>query len=346
MKLAMILLAAATACGSSSNPGSPDGHGGGGVDGNGSGSGSNNPGHDGGLQTDGNTAVTRTIFVIPMENESSSNIYGNTQFAPYINNTLIPMGAKATNFQDELPSSIPSEPHYVWMEAGTNTFSDHTFTTDNDASTSNSTSNTEPPRHPAQGRGRVVDELPGGHDGGHVPGQLDRQRLLRREARSVRLLPGRVGRDAEREQRVLRRASQAATPPSQPTSPPATCPPTSSSRRTSATTCTARSAARRRARNGDIQAGDTWLRTSCRASSPTRTRTTASSILTWDEGSSTSSTAFIAFGPHIKPGPDRDRVHPQLARSSRSRSILRVTLPSVVTSANDFADMFETGYFQ
>src|SRR6185503_14083775 len=87
MKVAMIFLAAATACGSSGNSGTVDGPGGGGNDGNGSGSGSNYS-RDSGVQTDGNTQpVTRTIFVIPMENESSSNIYGNTTYAPYINNT-------------------------------------------------------------------------------------------------------------------------------------------------------------------------------------------------------------------------------------------------------------------
>src|SRR5262249_58328802 len=59
-----------------------------------------------------------------------------------INNTLIPSYAHATNFNDELALSVPSEPHYVWMEAGTNAFSDHTFTGDSDPSSTNSTSST------------------------------------------------------------------------------------------------------------------------------------------------------------------------------------------------------------
>src|SRR5262249_18044388 len=50
--------------------------------------------------------------------------------APYINGTLIPKYGHATAFHDELPASVPSEPHYVWMEAGTNAFADHTFTSD------------------------------------------------------------------------------------------------------------------------------------------------------------------------------------------------------------------------
>ena len=83
-------------------------------------------GHKDGATGDGTPNVAgRTIFVIPMENESSSAIYADTTNAPYINNTLVPMAAYATMFSDELPSAVPSEPHYVWMEAGTNTFSDN-----------------------------------------------------------------------------------------------------------------------------------------------------------------------------------------------------------------------------
>ena len=86
----------------------------------------------------------RTVFVIPMENKDSTMIYGNTTNAPYINSLIASNGiaAHTTNFQDELSLSIPSEPHYIWMEAGSNAFSDHTFTTDDDASKTNSTSST------------------------------------------------------------------------------------------------------------------------------------------------------------------------------------------------------------
>lgn len=86
-------------------------------------------------------AVIQHVFVIVMENHDASQIYGNTTNAPYINNTLIPSYAHATNFNDELPS-LASEPHYIYMEAGTNAFADHTFTTDNNPSSSNSTSST------------------------------------------------------------------------------------------------------------------------------------------------------------------------------------------------------------
>jgi hypothetical protein len=81
------------------------------------------------------------VFVIAMENEPAAAIYGNSA-APYINGQLIPSYARATAFADELPDAVPSEPHYVWMEAGTNVFSDVTFTGDADPSAANSTAST------------------------------------------------------------------------------------------------------------------------------------------------------------------------------------------------------------
>lgn len=93
----------------------------------------------------GNIAVhpIKYVFVVTMENHDGTSIYGNTTSAPYINGTLIPQYAKASSFTDLLPLSVPSEPHYVWMEAGTNAFSDYTFTSDDDPSAANSTASTD-----------------------------------------------------------------------------------------------------------------------------------------------------------------------------------------------------------
>lgn len=87
------------------------------------------------------TSAIQHVFVIAMENHATSSIYGNTTHAPFINNTLIPMSGRATMLVDTI-TSLPSEPHYIWMEAGTNAFSDHTFTNDNNPSSSNSTAST------------------------------------------------------------------------------------------------------------------------------------------------------------------------------------------------------------
>src|SRR5262249_26506140 len=82
------------------------------------------------------------VFVIELENHDEGSIIGNSNDAPYLNGLLM-KGSSASAFKDELPLKTPSEPHYVWLESGTNTFADHTFTTDDDASTANSTIDTQ-----------------------------------------------------------------------------------------------------------------------------------------------------------------------------------------------------------
>ena len=87
----------------------------------------------------GNQPAVEHVFVVAMENQDADRIYGNADDAPYTNGTLLPRYAHAAAFADVLPG-LPSEPHYVWMEAGTNTFADHTFTTDDRPGAHNSTS--------------------------------------------------------------------------------------------------------------------------------------------------------------------------------------------------------------
>jgi len=53
-----------------------------------------------------------------MENQDWSNIAGNPS-APYINNTLLPMASYAKQYYNP-PGNHPSEPNYLWLEAGTN----------------------------------------------------------------------------------------------------------------------------------------------------------------------------------------------------------------------------------
>lgn len=96
---------------------------------------------DSGTKSDGGASAGPVVFVIPFENKAQTQIYGDTKDAPYINGTLLPAYAHTTMFTDELPAA-PSEPHYVWMEAGTNQFADHFFGGDADSSKTNSTSST------------------------------------------------------------------------------------------------------------------------------------------------------------------------------------------------------------
>ena len=60
----------------------------------------------------------KTVFLIMMENHNWSAIKGSSS-APYINKTLLPMSSYATNYQNP-PGNHPSEPNYIWLEAGSN----------------------------------------------------------------------------------------------------------------------------------------------------------------------------------------------------------------------------------
>src|SRR5690242_9605191 len=52
-----------------------------------------------------------------MENHNWSDIKGNPS-APYINGTLLPMASRAEQYYNP-PGLHPSEPNYLWLEAGT-----------------------------------------------------------------------------------------------------------------------------------------------------------------------------------------------------------------------------------
>src|ERR1043165_4189247 len=58
------------------------------------------------------------VFIILMENHNWSSIKGSAD-APYINNTLLPMASYAEQYYNP-PNIHPSEPNYLWLEAGTN----------------------------------------------------------------------------------------------------------------------------------------------------------------------------------------------------------------------------------
>jgi len=113
--------------GSSSGGSSTSGGSGGGSSSGGSTSSSSGSGGDGG------PAHIKTVFIILMENTNWSSIYQSTQ-APYINSLLTNAQASyATQYYDNPAAVHPSEPNYLWLEAGSNLGD----TGDNDPSASN-----------------------------------------------------------------------------------------------------------------------------------------------------------------------------------------------------------------
>jgi hypothetical protein len=80
-------------------------------------------------------SVIKKVFYIMEENRDSNQVYGSSD-APYINNTLMTTYDYASDYTNDVH---PSEPNYVWIEAGNNNCGDQTFKNDNDPSNSNST---------------------------------------------------------------------------------------------------------------------------------------------------------------------------------------------------------------
>lgn len=63
-------------------------------------------------------SAIQTVFVILMENKDWSQIYNNIE-APFINFVLLPMASYAEAYYNP-PGIHPSEPNYIWLEAGDN----------------------------------------------------------------------------------------------------------------------------------------------------------------------------------------------------------------------------------
>jgi hypothetical protein len=93
----------------------------------------------GGSDSGSSTPVIRKVFYLMEENRDSNQVYGASD-APYINGTLMTTYDYASDYTNVVH---PSEPNYVWLEASNNNCGDHTFTNDNDPSSSNSTGTTD-----------------------------------------------------------------------------------------------------------------------------------------------------------------------------------------------------------
>lgn len=285
--------------------------------------------------------VPRTVFVIPMENEPSSAIYGNTADAPYID-SLMNQAAWATMFQDELPT-LPSEPHYIWMEAGTNQFSDITFTNDNAPSSSHSTASTA-----------------------HLTAQLETAHvtwMMYQQGMTPGTCPiSSVNFYAPKHDPVVFFRDIAGGPPSNSNAlcaahhkpsdaladdlmhpdtmvqyafiTPDLCHDMHGDAGCPQGTNT----------SANIKAGDDWLAANLPAILDYATAHDGVVFLTFDEGDNSNLIAFLALGPRVKHG----AVATTYSHSSLLKSIEEIlgvpVLPSV-QSANDFADMFQPGMF-
>jgi hypothetical protein len=144
--MALFALAVTSGCGDAAASGGPEpprGSGAAGVpDGGAGGGGGQSGGRSDGDRPDAGPAgpANKVVFVIAMENAREGLLESSADF-PYLTG-LLPQAARASAFMDLLPD-MPSEPHYLLMEAGTNVFPDHTFSDDDSPSAKNSTASSE-----------------------------------------------------------------------------------------------------------------------------------------------------------------------------------------------------------
>ena len=68
-------------------------------------------------------------------------------------------------------------------------------------------------------------------------------------------------------------------------------------------------------------------------------------FLVWDEGASGRLLPFIAVGPHVKAGYAGAVAYTHSSLVKSLEEIFGLPILPAVTTANDFADLFEPGFF-
>ncbi|HVW27757.1 MAG TPA: alkaline phosphatase family protein [Polyangiaceae bacterium] len=289
------------------------------------------------------TSAIKHVFVIAMENHDASQIYGDTTDAPYINNTLLPAYAHSTNFNDELALSIPSEPHYVWMEAGTNAFSDHTFTSDSDPSSSNSTSNTS---HLAtqinnatngvtwrtyqEGLNSSTGSCPI-HSSGFYAAKHDPFVFYKDVAGSPPSASNAYCVAHHRAYSAFASDLAAGDVASYTFITPNLC-----NDMHGASGCP---------NSNLVQSGDNWLKSELPRLISYVNANAGVIFITWDEGSSTLKMPFIAVGPGVKAGYTGTVSYNHSSIIKSVEAILNLSTLSKVSSANALSDLFQSGQY-
>lgn len=280
------------------------------------------------------------VFVVAMENADATSVYSSADW-PYAGGVLLPQAARALAFQDELGSKLPSEPHYIWMEAGTNVFADHSFTTDDPPSMANSTGD---PNH------LVTQLAQTGADWMSYQEGLD-------AATGACPITG-DGFYRPRHDPFVFFRDVVGTPPS-PTAP--TC---AAHHRPLSALAGDLAADNLRAyafvtpnlcnsghgqpgcpSPNDQQSADQWLAQALPPLIAFANTHDGVVFIVWDEGASSDVLPFIAVGPHVKPGYASAVAYNHSSLLKSLEEILGVPILPTVSAASDFSDLFEPGFF-
>jgi hypothetical protein len=291
--------------------------------------------------------VTQVVFVITMENEDGSSVYGNTTDAPYINNVLLKNYAYSTDFFDELPGAPPSEPHYVWMEAGTNKFKDHTFQTDGDATASNSTS----------GKKHLVTEIKKAHNG---TTWMSYQEGIDATSGACPISSSGATHYAAKHDPFVFFQDVSGSPPSKTN---AYCAShhedlsllagdlqddaVATYNFITPNLCHDMHGDSGCSNGNDINAGDQWLQANLPALITYADAHEGVIFITWDESEDTRTMPFIAVGPHVKAGYAGGVAYDHSSLLKSIEEIVQVPVLKTVSKAKakDLADLFVSGFF-
>jgi hypothetical protein len=285
-------------------------------------------------------AVIQHVFVIVMENHDASQIYGNTTDAPYINGTLIPSYAHATNFNDELTTQ-PSEPHYVYMDAGTNAFSDHTFTTDNNPASTNSTNSTahlvtqiKNSTHTwityQEGQNSTTGACPIAGSGFYAP-KHDPFIFFQDVSGNP---PSKTNSYCAAHSKPY--SSFAADLAANNMADYVFITPNLCNDMHGATGCP---------NSNTIRSGDDWLKAELPRIITWANLHSSAIFITWDEGSATTKMAFLAVGPNVKANYTGSVSYDHGSIIKSVEEILGLPLLSTVSGKNDLKDLFQPGFF-
>ncbi len=294
------------------------------------------------------------VFVIAMENQDGAGLLGvyGSSSAPYINNTLRRQYAYATNYQDVFNLLVPSEPHYLWLEGGTNVYADATFSTDDDPSPANSTTDVQHLATKLAAAGKTWRSYQEGLDpsttgacpvtsSGFYAAKHDPFVFFQDVAGNP---PSQTNASCASHHRAYTHQSFAADLAAGDVAQYTFITPDLCNLMHGATGCS-NGCTSGLTISACISGGDTWL---AAAVPPIVTFLQSHGgvlFIVWDEPALSTTTPFIAIGPHVKHGYGSSVM---VSHSSFVKSVERIfglPINSRVQSANDFADYFEPGFF-
>lgn len=291
------------------------------------------------------------VFVIAMENKADDGLYGNA-LAPYLNDVLRVEYGSANAYADCITGVVPSEPHYVWLEAGTNTFDDHTFLLDSNPSATNSTSDT---RHiaaqlAAANDGRTWRSYQEGlndstgacpiHGSGFYAPKHDPFVFFQDVAGSPPSETNAFCADHHRAYRTETFAADLAAGDVDAYTfiTPDLC--HDMHGKSSCTNgCTSSTA------SGCISAGDSWLHDNVPPIIDFINQHGGVLFIVWDETEGSAAQPFLVIGPGVKPGHASAVQYTHSSYVKSVQAVLGLAVDPRVADANDFADFFAPGQF-